>query len=164
MQVNEQKKNFFLASFLIKIAFLFNSISAGVGRTGTIILCDICLRMAAREGKIDMLYNLYKLREQRPNMVDNIEQYKLVHLVLLECLFAPETSLVCDQNIESKIEQVLSNDIDKQLTYLKDSMWKDNAMEIMMINDEEKVENNNYPEKNRFPDIIPGEFLSLYVQ
>lgn len=47
-------------------------ISAGVGRTGTIILCDICLRMAAKEKAIDVVYYLKKMREQRVNMVDNI--------------------------------------------------------------------------------------------
>lgn len=45
--------------------------SAGVGRTGTIILCDICLRMAAREGGIDILKYLVEIRNQRANMVDN---------------------------------------------------------------------------------------------
>lgn len=50
----------------------FMLISAGVGRTGTIILCDICLRMAAKEKAIDVVYYLKKMREQRVNMVDNI--------------------------------------------------------------------------------------------
>lgn len=113
--------------------------------------------MAARDGKVDLLYNLFKLREQRPNMVDNIEQYKLVHLVLLECLFAPETAIMCDQNIEDKIEKILAHDIEKQLNYLMSSMWKDNAMERMMINENDDTEIKSYPEKDRFPDIVPGD-------
>ncbi|CAG2065286.1 unnamed protein product, partial [Timema podura] len=46
--------------------------SAGVGRTGTIILADICLRMAAAEGAVDILGFQQSMREERPNMVDNL--------------------------------------------------------------------------------------------
>jgi protein tyrosine phosphatase len=53
----------------------FNNIlyfSAGVGRTGTIILADACLRMAAAEGYVDVLGFQQQIREQRANMVDNL--------------------------------------------------------------------------------------------
>lgn len=42
--------------------------------------------MAAAEGYIDAFAMLEHLRNQRPNMVDNVEQYKLAHLVILNCL------------------------------------------------------------------------------
>jgi protein tyrosine phosphatase len=45
--------------------------SAGVGRTGTIILADACLRMAAAERYVDVLAFQQLIREQRANMVDN---------------------------------------------------------------------------------------------
>jgi protein tyrosine phosphatase len=45
--------------------------SAGVGRTGTIILIDVCLKMAKLEGFIDSLAVLARMRHQRANMVDN---------------------------------------------------------------------------------------------
>lgn len=48
--------------------FLF---SAGVGATGTIILSDICCRMAFKEDHVDALKYLQKIRDQRPNLVDN---------------------------------------------------------------------------------------------
>lgn len=51
-----------------------------MGRTGTIILIDICLRMAAREGAVDVLRYLHELREQRARMVDNIVCLKLLVL------------------------------------------------------------------------------------
>lgn len=46
-------------------------LSAGVGRTGTIILIDACLRMAKIEGFIDALAILARMHSQRANMVDN---------------------------------------------------------------------------------------------
>lgn len=127
--------------------------SAGVGRTGTIILCDICLRMAAGEGSIDLLANLEHLRSQRPNMVDNVEQYKLAHLVVLECLFGMHTSVPCDENMNKTIKKLLSDDsIANQLKYLTDTEWEDRAMDTIWSTDNMPI----YPEKNRFKDILPG--------
>lgn len=137
---------------------LISSCSAGVGRTGTIILCDICLRMAAKENFIDVLNNFYNLREQRPNMVDNPEQYKLVHLVILECLFAPKTSYECDKTLEKRIYKLLENGgVEKQLEYLEETAWYDLVMKSTVCSEENYI---NYPEKNRFQDIIPGRIIT----
>jgi len=46
--------------------------SAGVGRTGTIILIDACLRMALDEGVLDPFKLLESMRNQRANLVDNV--------------------------------------------------------------------------------------------
>jgi protein tyrosine phosphatase len=45
--------------------------SAGVGRTGTVILVHACCRMAEVENAVDPLALMSKMRSQRPNMVDN---------------------------------------------------------------------------------------------
>lgn len=135
--------------------------SAGVGRTGTVLLCDICLRMAAREGTIDVLKNLHHLREQRANMVDNIEQYKLAHLVILECLVGMHTGIPCNE-IEESVNKILTNGaVTIQMKYLKDTQWQDQAMKTVGQTDEEML---IVPEKNRFEDIIPGGTFFYYVK
>ncbi|XP_068918292.1 receptor-type tyrosine-protein phosphatase alpha-like isoform X1 [Tenebrio molitor] len=59
----------------------------GVGRTGTVILCDIALRAVPMTGKINM-YGITKgLRKSRANMVVNSDQYKLAHLIVKDVLF-----------------------------------------------------------------------------
>ena len=127
--------------------------SAGVGRTGTILLCDICLRMAAREGTIDVLRNLQLLRDQRANMVDNIEQYKLAHLVVLECLVGLHTSIQCSE-IDEAVQKVLSNgSLVLQMRYLQDTQWQDQAMKTVGQAGQEVLV---VREKNRFENIIPG--------
>lgn len=126
--------------------------SAGVGRTGSLILCDICLRMAAREGKIDAFYYLNKIREQRVNMVDNVEQYKLVHLVLLQCLVAPETGVLCNETMENNIETILAAKIDEEMQYLDESAWQDEAMRNTNFSSDLPIIHS----KNRFKSIIPG--------
>ncbi|XP_068893217.1 receptor-type tyrosine-protein phosphatase mu-like isoform X7 [Tenebrio molitor] len=136
--------------------------SAGVGRTGTILLCDICLRMAAKEDAVDMLRTLQQLRDQRANMVDNIQQYKLAHLVILECLVGKQTGIPCSE-IETEVKKLLSGDrISQQMRYLKDTAWQDKTMKSVASNDAFVV----VQEKNRFQNIVPEiqgcMFLSRY--
>ncbi|XP_045477301.1 receptor-type tyrosine-protein phosphatase mu-like isoform X2 [Harmonia axyridis] len=126
--------------------------SAGVGRTGTILLADITLRMAAGKGVVNILSNLRNLRDQRANMVDNIEQYKLAHLIVLECLMGPRTSIPCN-DLNRKVEKLIRNGQYKvQMNFLKDSEWQDQAMRTIAVDDKLLT---NYPEKNRIQEIIP---------
>jgi protein tyrosine phosphatase len=63
--------------FLHSLASVFVWInSAGVGRTGTIILIDACLRMALDEGALDPFKLLEVMRNQRANLVDNAVPHK----------------------------------------------------------------------------------------
>lgn len=133
--------------------------SAGVGRTGTIILADICLRMAAAERAVDVLKYLALIREQRVNMVDNSEQYKLVHLVLLDCLFKQSTSILCDEQFSKNIRDVLSNKIEEQMNDLDDTVWRDQVMRCI-ITDET---NPNFPDKNRFQHVVPGIKAFIFI-
>ncbi|KAK5647799.1 hypothetical protein RI129_002691 [Pyrocoelia pectoralis] len=134
--------------------------SAGVGRTGTIILCDLCLRMAAREGVVDVLKHQHNLRQQRANLVDNVEQYKLAHLVLLECLIAPQTNLPCDDSIAKSIEKIIqSNSLQHHMEYLKNTEWQDHAMQASLPTAPEP----QWATKNRFQDIVPSAYGRVYI-
>lgn len=108
--------------------------------------------MAAREGKVDIFYYLYKIREQRVNMVDNVEQYKLVHLALLQCLVAPETGIVCNEKMENKVNTIISTKIEEQMQYLDESAWQDEAMRSSSFSSNSLVVHS----KNRFKNILPG--------
>ncbi|KAF2884688.1 hypothetical protein ILUMI_21485 [Ignelater luminosus] len=123
--------------------------SAGVGRTGTIILCDLCLRTTAREGIVDVLKHQHNLREQRANLVDNFQQYKLAHLVLLECLVTMRTSITCDEKAESMILQLLESErLQQQMQYIDDTAWQDAAMRPAI----EITAKPEWPAKNIFQD------------
>ncbi|XP_044263458.1 receptor-type tyrosine-protein phosphatase S-like isoform X2 [Tribolium madens] len=133
--------------------------SAGVGRTGTIILCDICLRMAIGENHVDILATLQKLRDQRPNMVDNIEQYKLAHLVILDYLIGIRTGIPCNEI--NKVEELLkSGGVKKQMRYLKNTAWQDELAKSSML---ENCTSFLVKEKNRFQNIIPDSRSYIFL-
>ncbi|GJQ69944.1 hypothetical protein Trydic_g22473 [Trypoxylus dichotomus] len=134
--------------------------SAGVGRTGTFILCDICLRTAARTGYVDVSYYLHKLREQRINMVDNISQYKLIHLVLLHCLLESDFTIQCTEEMEAEVNKIiLPKMISEQMKYIDDTFWQDEAMRSVSTKIEEPV----VKEKNRFSNILPDGYSRLVL-
>ncbi|XP_068897076.1 uncharacterized protein [Tenebrio molitor] len=54
----------------------------GAGRCGTIVLCDAVLRALPVTDKIDLYGFTVKLRNVRANMVSDLEQYKLAHLIV----------------------------------------------------------------------------------
>ncbi|CAG9838351.1 unnamed protein product [Diabrotica balteata] len=130
--------------------------SAGVGRTGTIILSDIILRMGAAENSVDFLAYLEVIRDQRSNLVDNLEQYKLAHLVVLECLFGMRTSIMCNDDMRTIVENTISNNgIRTQMKYIEETQWQDSAMETILDNEEVAP---IYDEKNRFKNIVPEHY------
>ncbi|XP_064624769.1 receptor-type tyrosine-protein phosphatase T-like [Lineus longissimus] len=58
--------------------------SAGAGRTGTFIGIDYLIRQGKAEKKVNFYECVLKMREQRPNMVQNVGQYAHVHDAILE--------------------------------------------------------------------------------
>jgi protein tyrosine phosphatase len=58
----------------------------GAGRCGTIVLCDAVLRALPITEKIDFYGFTMELRNFRANMVSDLEQYKLAHLIVRDIL------------------------------------------------------------------------------
>ncbi|XP_065346397.1 receptor-type tyrosine-protein phosphatase T-like [Cloeon dipterum] len=71
--------------------------SAGVKRTGTVILIDACLRMVRSFGRIDVVNIFARMRSQRANLIDNLTQYEFAHLVLLEIIANPTFEISCEK-------------------------------------------------------------------
>ncbi|CAL1275718.1 unnamed protein product [Larinioides sclopetarius] len=61
--------------------------SAGVGRSGTMMVLDSALEMSLAEGKVDVLGILYKMRQQRLNLIETVDQYTFVYRALVEYHF-----------------------------------------------------------------------------
>lgn len=61
--------------------------SAGVGRTGTFITCDMLLRQVHDRTKLNVFKTALKLREQRSNMVQtqvsNVLNFNLYNNIII---------------------------------------------------------------------------------
>ncbi|XP_046417564.1 receptor-type tyrosine-protein phosphatase delta-like [Neodiprion fabricii] len=104
--------------------------SAGVGRTGTIILCDICLQQAAVEKKIDAPAVVMRMREGRANMVDSAQQYMLAHLAILECMIAAQTQVPCSYDLPDRVKE-LRKQLTSDLGRLNDTVWQDRVLHAL---------------------------------
>ncbi|XP_053977491.1 uncharacterized protein LOC128875697 [Hylaeus volcanicus] len=134
--------------------------SAGVGRTGTIILCDICLRRAAAEGVVDVYAETMSIRSQRANMVDTKQQYLLAHLTLLECLLSIPTSLPCDEILPLKIMELKKQLVIQQHS-LKKTSWQDEA--LRPPTSQSSLSERNLA-KNRFPELASAKVGRVYLK
>ncbi|XP_012274065.1 receptor-type tyrosine-protein phosphatase S isoform X2 [Orussus abietinus] len=134
--------------------------SAGVGRTGTIILCDICLRRAAAEGVVDVLAETEALRSQRANMVDNKQQYLLAHLALMECLLSLPTTLPCNGTLLTRIKE-LKQQLPIQRQRLQDTSWQDEALQPSTLM---KALSDDNRSKNRYPELASERLNRVYLK
>ncbi|GFO40632.1 receptor-type tyrosine-protein phosphatase kappa [Plakobranchus ocellatus] len=67
--------------------------SAGVGRTGTFIALCHLLQEAEATGKMDFLSTLWRLRQDRMQMIQTLDQYKFLHRAALVGHMAAGTSI-----------------------------------------------------------------------
>ncbi|KAH0816613.1 hypothetical protein GEV33_006178 [Tenebrio molitor] len=63
---------------------IFICSGGSVKMTGFILLCDMCLRTAEKDGVVDVLKNLKQLSTYATDLVCDVEQYKLAHRVVSE--------------------------------------------------------------------------------
>ncbi|KAL6263954.1 hypothetical protein P5V15_004035 [Pogonomyrmex californicus] len=128
--------------------------SAGIGRTGIIILCDICLRRAAAEKAIMTL----SITSERANMINNTQQYILAHLILIECLFSISTSLPCDKTLPMQIKE-LKKQLPIQQQRLQ-NIWQDKVLQ--QVTPLPSLSERNRA-KNRFPELISNINNRIYL-
>ncbi|KAL0122496.1 hypothetical protein PUN28_007304 [Cardiocondyla obscurior] len=134
--------------------------SAGVGRSGTIILCDICLHRAAAEGLVDVFAETTSIKSERVNMVDNKQQYLFAHLALVECLLSTPTTLPCNEILLTRIKE-LKNQLSMQQDRLQNIAWQDEALRLVASPTQLSERNRA---KNRFPELISDKVSRIYLK
>ncbi|XP_043493651.1 receptor-type tyrosine-protein phosphatase T-like [Polistes fuscatus] len=134
--------------------------SAGIGRTGTIILCDICLRRAAAEGVVNVFSEMQSIRNGRANMVDNKQQYLFVHLVLIDCLLSLSTSLPCNDALPAKIKD-LKKQLEIQFRRIEDTAWQ---YEVLRPPVSQTSLSESNLAKNRYPELVSNRIKQVYLK
>nr|XP_039254374.1 receptor-type tyrosine-protein phosphatase S-like [Styela clava] len=96
--------------------------SAGVGRTGTFIALDILSEQIAKSEIFNICEIVGKMRKRRPEMVETLDQYILIHKLLFELYQSGDSDDdVC--GFESKYKNIMrkngqSNEIDHEFEML----------------------------------------------
>ncbi|XP_052761802.1 receptor-type tyrosine-protein phosphatase T-like [Mya arenaria] len=92
--------------------------SAGVGRTGTYIALDILTKEGETEGAIDIPGCVLNMRQNRPNMIQTLSQYKYLHQALVHTLTL-DCSLIRREHFHEYMEKSSKQEIHEQFESLK---------------------------------------------
>ncbi|XP_065167698.1 uncharacterized protein [Atheta coriaria] len=133
--------------------------AGGYGNCANVIaLVDICLRQAERDGHLDIFHQLQLLHSQRSNIMDNVEDYLLVHLILVKYLTTPQYAYPCD-TFSSLLPGIDKASLTEQIEMIEDSMWQENV-----LRPEVYVRHYNQRDKNRDQDIIPHPSCRVFLR
>ncbi|XP_064626454.1 receptor-type tyrosine-protein phosphatase T-like [Lineus longissimus] len=132
--------------------------SAGVGRTGTFIAIDYLIRQGKAEKKVNFYECVRKMREQRPNMVQNLGQYTHIHDAILE-FFKIGITNIQSANFPEKYSDMIKMIPGRQTCQLQNQYSILGAFTDAIIPSERALANMG---KNRNKDIIP-DVLSRVV-
>ncbi|XP_059481022.1 receptor-type tyrosine-protein phosphatase C-like isoform X2 [Neocloeon triangulifer] len=133
--------------------------SAGVGRTGTVILIHASLLMARKHGFVDVFKIFGQMRSQRANLVDNLKQYEFAHLVLLEAIAFPKLDFPCSE-FEAEFAVLMKSNKQKltesftKLNEICNNDWKRAEKQVAAVE----------MEKCRQPQILgsPSRYVRLF--
>ncbi|CAG7835280.1 unnamed protein product [Allacma fusca] len=81
--------------------------SAGIGRTGTLITMDICIRRHQDQGTVDVQGTVERIRSQRAYSIQVPEQYLFCHAAMIE--YAKSKDLLTDDQLDG-VPDLLAED------------------------------------------------------
>lgn len=136
--------------------------SAGIGRTGTILLVLHALDQLEATGFVSMRDGLLELRKARPLLVENVLQYRFAHQLLHEILCGETTSIPCG-SFQEELERLRTPQPPGGTSALQEQYQK--------LKDFPKgltfsfAKRPEFAHLNRDPEIVPadGRMIFLYV-
>lgn len=138
--------------------------SAGIGRTGALILIDSMLEMAKKEKKIDVLGHFCRIRLQRINMVEKFSQYVFVYHVLVEALSHECSNINCC-DFESYLQKITKPEANNG----KNKCPLQRQFEILNVRSFRKLPAQvckfglvNF-KLNRRADVLPRKYLRFFI-
>ncbi|GFO07585.1 receptor-type tyrosine-protein phosphatase kappa [Plakobranchus ocellatus] len=134
--------------------------SAGVGRTGTFIALCHLLQEAEATGKMDFLSTLWRLRQDRMQMIQTADQYVFLHWAALVGHLIAGTNIQV-KDIPDKIKDLESGGYKKEFHALTTVCPDDAAESSDAQDDTDDVYQNSRTamnkQKNRLKNILPKD-------
>ncbi|XP_068225643.1 receptor-type tyrosine-protein phosphatase epsilon-like [Palaemon carinicauda] len=135
--------------------------SAGVGRTGAILLVLGVMDQLNNSGYMDVHEVLVKLRNGRPRLIENTEQYKFAHSVLRELLCEKQIRYTCQEFPEALLElRVCHNNTNM-------SRIQQQFQELKQLPNDHSYTLAKRPEVshlNRDPNILPPDSRMIHLE
>ncbi|GFO40636.1 receptor-type tyrosine-protein phosphatase alpha-like, partial [Plakobranchus ocellatus] len=137
--------------------------SAGVGRTGTFIALCHLLQEAEATGKMDFLSTLWRLRQDRMQMIQTLDQYKFLHRAALVGHMAAGTSIPVREISErfQKLESQQNKGYRQEFDALSAVCVEDISESTQTPDDkDDEYENSRTAinkQKNRLNNILPKD-------
>ncbi|XP_077967373.1 uncharacterized protein LOC120342430 [Styela clava] len=132
--------------------------SAGAGRTGTFIGYDYLLEEGRDTGNVDVLQCVLKMRSQRVDMIQNSDQYILLHKLILENYLFKNTDYNA-QDIGHKFQEITSHEKRREF---RDEFEKLSILEPLKCSKliGRRYENRRY---NISDDVIPYDHNAVVL-
>ncbi|XP_068202261.1 uncharacterized protein [Palaemon carinicauda] len=127
--------------------------SAGIGRTGTVLMVLLLQEMLMMQGAIDPVEVLERLRSGRGRLVENIEQYNLALEITDEVFFGNVTKIT-SINLQNNLESLLANvplEYEKIKAFPTPLSYEYSSSEA-------------FRHLNRNLNILPGDSHRIYLQ
>ncbi|XP_065168192.1 LOW QUALITY PROTEIN: receptor-type tyrosine-protein phosphatase S-like [Atheta coriaria] len=112
-----------------KYPILVHDVGGYANCASVIILVDICLRQAELDGQVDIFHHFQLLHSQRPNIMDNVEDYFLVHLILVKYLATPHYAYPCN-TFSAHFRNLNDAALSEQMKMITDSMWQESVLRL----------------------------------
>ncbi|XP_070563073.1 receptor-type tyrosine-protein phosphatase kappa-like isoform X2 [Ptychodera flava] len=137
--------------------------SAGVGRTGTFIVIDSMMDMMKSEGQVDIYNFVKRIRSQRINMVQTLDQYVFIYEAVLEASLCGDTSITTsDYRIRLYRMKQINSRTNQNMIFQEFQ----NLSVVCPQPEPDDCDDGHLPEnldKNRFPNIIPVDRCRPYL-
>ena len=92
---------------------------------GFVLLCDMSLRTATKDGAVDVMANLKNLTQYTSELMVDFDHYVAAHTVIADCLRYIDTTIKCNEFDVNKEKLFDKAEIQKHLHYLQDTEWLD---------------------------------------
>ncbi|XP_068898162.1 receptor-type tyrosine-protein phosphatase epsilon-like isoform X4 [Tenebrio molitor] len=134
----------------------------GLGRSATLVLCDIALREVASSGLFNLFEITKRLRNSRADMVQNLKQYQLAHLIIYENLNYRNDAIELNQDYEAYCNKLFEDNTIKKMwsKLLEHREWMFRALTPYIPCSDE-------PKKNRYQNdnnLLPVEHSRVTLQ